>query len=165
MGAIHDLWRVAICLLVIPAVALIFQLTREHHSGGDPGGRIMAVLKLAEGAVPSGAKITYQNDDGPHWQRCYGDGADGWSDAGLEVQFASSKPSQEIVDSASRALARRSYSGYRVHRNESGTTASWSGVPGLAVASVILTNNNPDGYWTLSASAPPVGSRFECGGG
>jgi hypothetical protein len=165
MGSLHDLWRVAICLLVIPIVAIVFQLTRAHHSGGDPGGRIMAVLKLVEGAVPHGASVTYRSEDGPHWQRCYEGGADGWGSLGVEIRFSSATPGPEIVDAANRVLINDGYTSYGAFRSAARTAASWSGPPGFATVRVTLSGDDSHHKWTLSATAPPVGSRFVCGGG
>ena len=148
---------VGVFLLLAAGGVAIFALTREPHVGGDPGGRIMAVLTQTDVAIPPDADIEARRDDGPHWDSCDGrEGTEGWGDVFLQVYFSSSRQTSEILARADDALAVQGWS--RTRLLEAGE-AAWTTSQRRVTARAILRFDYFIGKWILVATAPPVGRR------
>ena len=142
-------------VVVVAGGALIMHLTLRH-AGGDPGGRIMAVLAQTDVAIPPDAAIEYRNDHGPLWGSCDGrEGTEGWDDVVFQVHFSSSQPSSEILARADDALTAKGWSRTRLLE---GSEAAWTARLSSSTARATLRRDS-DGKWTLFATAPPVGRR------
>jgi hypothetical protein len=127
------------------------------HSGGDPGGRILAELKPAAAAVPAGAQVLSHEDSEPSWAACDGAPGSGWTEASVTVQFSVSLSSSQLVDRADRQLVGR---GWRLVQ-ASGTGATWTkAVAGGVQAAAVLSPADRSGVWWLRASAPAQGAQF-----
>jgi hypothetical protein len=157
LGSARHIWVLLVGALLLVAAGVVIVHVREHHAGGDPGGRIMAVLTNAEVAIPPGAEIAYRHDEGPHWDSCDGrDGTYGWDDVVFQVHFSSTLSASEIVAGADGALLAKGWS--RSGLADGPTQWIW-GTQQRSVGAQAQLTRDPDGKWTLYATAPPVGRR------
>lgn len=143
-------------LFVVVGVVAVVRHETSQHAGGDPGGRIMAVLREAKAAVPEGAHVLLLQDDGPHWDSCDGrDGTFGWDDVTYYVRFTSDMPAPEVFRAADAALL---VEGWTRTGGDGNAFGSWSPAgTRLAGAEARLSYDVQSRVWGLIATAPPVG--------
>ena len=142
-------------IVVVAGGALISHLT--HDVGGDPGGRIMAVLAQTDVAIPPDAAIEYRRDDRPLWSSCDGrEGTEGWADVVFTAHFASSLSSSEILARADDALTAQGWARTRLLED---SEAAWITTQRSTTARATLRREYYDDKWTLLATAPPEGRR------
>jgi hypothetical protein len=129
----------------------------------------MAQLRPARSAVPSSATILYEKaGQSPAWSDgCDGKSGAGWTEVGYDIHFSTPVPAAELFASASAALVARGWEGGAPRPDGPGQGARWTRTihhrdepvthAPEARGSAVLTNNNPDGAWTLTVGAPPIG--------
>ena len=153
----------SVVALAIAFAGVVLLVSKHEHRalpGGDPSGRLLAVLKSAAAAVPTDARVAYRHDTEPKWDSCDGQaGTFGWDDVVVEVHFRSSRTPSDVLTSAGEVLARQGWKAGRVAEPDGpGLRSDWTKAPSSSF-SVILSNNTPDKAWDLLARAAPVGQR------
>jgi hypothetical protein len=144
-----------VAAVVVGLVALAGQ--GERHSGGDPGGRILADLKTATVAVPTDAQVLSHEEVEPSWVACDRAGGSGWTEARASVQFSTRRAQSQLIDGVDRQLAGR---GWRT-ADASGAGAAWTkALAGDGQAQAALVPAERSGVWWLRLSAPAQGARF-----
>ena len=149
-------------LITIACTGVVILASRREsgHPGGDPGARILALLKPTASAIPNDARIAYRHNIEPLWDSCDGQaGTFGWSDVVMQVHFRTSTKPREVFAHAASVLARQGWMPGRVSEPDGpGLRSDWTKRSPSAL-SVSLSNNTPDTAWDLYASAAPLGRR------
>ncbi len=118
------------------------------------------MLRPVASVVPDDAHIEYEHLDEPRWDTCDGQASTaGWDAVVVQAHFTSRSPRSEVLRHADSALASGGWSEIGEGPDGPGLSASWSksGSPEATGAIVSLSDNTPDGAWTLTATAPPIG--------
>ena len=154
---------VIVVALAIAGVGVVVLVSKHEHRarrGGDPGGRLLTVLKSAGAAIPKDARVAYRHDTEPKWDSCDGQaGTAGWNDVVVEVHFRSSGTPSDVLASAGGVLARQGWKAGRVTQPDgAGLRSDWTKAASTSF-SVTLSNNTPDRAWDLLARAAPLGQR------
>ena len=161
MSSSRKIFAILILVAIASTGVVMLASRRESgHPGGDPGGRILALLKPTASAIPKDARIAYRHNIEPLWDSCDGQvGTFGWSDVVVQVHFRSSTKRREVFAHVASVLARQGWIAGRVSEPDGpGLRSDWT-KPSPSALSVSLSNNTPDMAWDLYASAAPLGRR------
>lgn len=138
---------------VVGLVALAGQ--GPPHPGGDPGGRILADLRPAAGAVPAGSEVLSRQESEPSWVTCDGAAGSGWTEVRVDVQFSAPLSYDQIVAGMNRRLADRGW------QQTSAAGGTWTrAVAGGGQAVAALGAGGQAGAWWLYVTAPAQGAQF-----
>ncbi len=149
---------VSLAVIVAATVALALDLLNPP---GDPGGRILARLRLVAHAVPKGSPIYMAFFDEPRVDSLDGiPGTQCLDDVTVQINFQWRGSGEKLIDYASARLARLGWSAPVVSESNGSPLARWRNVRRHWYVS--LENDGPFG-WELLAQAPPVGGGKHCG--
>ena len=158
----HGSRRIALVVGLIVAVGLGFLgywLVQPDHQGGDPGGAIMQSLKQPlQAAFPLGAHPTSASYKEPQWT----DGC-GWSVVFASLHFTTTETGAQVISHANTYLVDHGWR--RVNYPGVGGPTTWTlGATNGPVKRIDLAAHpvTTGGEYSLSAAAPPEGSKGNC---
>lgn len=149
---------VSFAVVVVASLALVYQL---HNPPGDPGGHILARLRLVSDAVPKTSAVLMAFYDEPKPDSLDGiAGTQCLDDVTVQINFRWDRSGKGLIDYASTQLTKLGWSAPSVSPSNGSPLAHWrSQRRGWSVS---LENDGPFG-WELVAQAPPLGGGRHCG--
>jgi hypothetical protein len=149
--------------LIVIAAASVALVDRLHNPPGDPGGRILAQLRLTTDAVPRDATILRSFYDEPRPDSLDGlPGTQCLDDVVVQVNFHWSGSANRLFDGANSRLVELGWRAKSRDQDPGPADADWTD-PRHRDWNVSLENEGPFG-WELVAQAPSVGGGKACGG-
>lgn len=149
--------------LVVAGLLVYWATQSGHHSGGDPGGRILNQLRTVLLALPPNVTVELHDDSEPSWLNCTGQPGqiEGWSDPTAYVAFTWGGSSSSLIAHVNDQLTEAGWGSFTQSAAGHIIAADWSkrlknGTTARAILSLEFNQ------WGLSASAPPIGIRNSC---
>jgi hypothetical protein len=160
---------VAACALLLAALAVVV-LRSKGTTGGDPGGRILASLRPALSAVPSGSTVLSVHEHPSSYSKKCPDnrgGRSGWDYVAVVTTFHSALNPSAVLESVGHNLETQGWKAVAIEWDHNAwqlaPAAEWAKAVAHGKTAHAVVYQYPEGFgeasgsWYLNANAQPPG--------